>query len=290
MDKDEQQFVAFVLQHPAADDVIAAVRDSGTRPADLGKTYMSAANILWTSNLLEPALTLWEEAMRYLDPDHEQLELAQCEANVGAGWADRGDAARAVPHAEHGLELAMKLEAWDLVFICASNLGTIAFSRDDYAEAKRLHGLGLEAAEHAGETAWIAGCLVGLAFDEGALGDLEPARDHLQKALPFARERGDHQLIFTCQRALAHIQLLLRDYSGTEQAALEAIALADELKITGVASELYSELGSAYARQGDITRSQAAYEHSIRAERAGKESLTPSGHPSPGPAGDTDAE
>lgn len=277
MDKDEQQFVAFALQHPAADDLIAAVRDSGVAPTDLGRACMSAANILWANNQLESALILWEEATHHLDSEHEQLELAQCEANVGAGWADRGDATRAVPHAERGLELATKLGAWDLIFICASNLGTIAFSRDDYAEARRLHGLGLEAAEHAGEKGWITGCLVGLAFDEGALGDLEPARNHLQKALPFARERGDRQLVFTCQRALAHIHLLLRDYPATEQAVLEAIALAGELKVPGVTSELYGELGSAYARQGDIARSQAAYERSIKAEEADKQAPPPSG-------------
>jgi tetratricopeptide (TPR) repeat protein len=277
MNKDEQQFVVFALQHPAADDLIAAIRDSGVAPADLGRACMSAANILWANNQLESSLILWEEATRHLDPEHEQLELAQCEANVGAGWADRGDATKAVPHAERGLELATKLGAWDLIFICASNLGTIAFSRNDYTEARRLHGLGLEAAEHADEKGWIAGCLVGLAFDEGALGDLELARNHLRKALPFAHERGDRQLVFTCQRALAHIHVLLRDYPATEQALLEAIALAGELKIPGVTSELYGELGSAYARQGDIARSQSAYERSIEAEEADKQAPLPPG-------------
>ncbi|MCX6084014.1 MAG: tetratricopeptide repeat protein [Caldiserica bacterium] len=277
MDKDEQQFVAFALQHPAADDLIAAVRDLCVVPTDLGKACVSAANILWANNQLESALILWEEATHHLDPEHEQLELARCEANVGAGWADRGDATRAVPHAERGLELATRLGAWDLIFICASNLGTIAFSHDNYAEARRLHGLGLEAAEHAGEKGWIAGCLVGLAFDEGAMGDLEPARNHLQKALPFARERGDRQLVFTCLRALTHIHLLLRDYPATEQAVLEAIALASELKVPSVTSELYGELGSAYARQGDIARSQAAYERSIEAEEADRQAPPPSG-------------
>jgi len=42
MDKDEQ-FVAFALQHPAADDLIAAVRDSGIAPADLGSACVSVA-------------------------------------------------------------------------------------------------------------------------------------------------------------------------------------------------------------------------------------------------------
>ncbi len=276
MNKDEQRFVTFALQHPAAHDPIAAVRDSGAAPADLGRAFMSAANLLWANNQLESALILWEEATRHLNPEHEQLELAQCEANVGAGWADRGEAAKAVPHAERGLDLATRLGAWDLVFICSSNLGTIAFSRGDYAHARRLHGLGLEAAEHAGEKGWIVGCLIGLAFDEGALGDLEPARDHLQKALPFACEQGDRQLVFTCQRALAHIYLLLRDYPATEQTVLDAITLAEELKVPpGVTSELYSELGSACARQGDITRSQETYEQSIKAEETDNQKPPP---------------
>ena len=263
MGKGEQAFVDFALQHPTADDLIAAVCHSGVAPADLGKACMSAANILWVNKQLDSALILWEEAARHLDPEHEQLELARCEANIGAGWADRGDATRASPHAERGLELATRLGAWDLVFICASNLGTIAFSRDDYAEARRLHSLGLEAAERTGEKSWLAGSLVALAFDEGALGDLEPARGHLQQALPFARERGDPRLVFTCQRALAHIQLLLRDYPATVTAVLDAITLAEELRLPGAANELYNELGSAYARQGDIARSQAAFQHAI---------------------------
>ncbi|HWQ22453.1 MAG TPA: tetratricopeptide repeat protein [Clostridia bacterium] len=279
MDRDDLAFVEYALQHPAAGDLIAAVRNSGVSPADLGRACMSAADILWADNRLEPALILWEEATRHLDPERQQLQLARCEANMGAGWADRGNAARAAPHAQRGLVLATRLGAWDLVFICASNLGTIAFTREDYPEARRLHSLGLEAAEHTGETAWMAGCLVGLAFDEGAMGDLESARSHLQKALPFARERGDRRLLFTCQRALAHIHLLLRDYPATVQAVLEAISLAEDLGLADAAGELYGELGSAYARQGDIARSQSAYEHSIRAQEAAKQSPPPAGRP-----------
>jgi hypothetical protein len=43
MDKDEQQFVAFALQHPAADDLIAAIRDSRVACADPEIACMSAA-------------------------------------------------------------------------------------------------------------------------------------------------------------------------------------------------------------------------------------------------------
>jgi hypothetical protein len=73
MDKGEQQFVAFALQHPAAHDLIAAVRDSGAAPTDLGRAFMSATNLLSTNNQLEPALILWKEANHHLTPEHEQL-------------------------------------------------------------------------------------------------------------------------------------------------------------------------------------------------------------------------
>ena len=88
--------------------------------------------------------------------------------------------------------------------------------------------------------------------------------------------------MFTCQRALAHINLLLRDYPSTVTAVLEAITLAEELKLPGAAGELYSELGSAYARQGDIARSQAAFQHVIEIDTSTHTEANTDGKAKPG--------
>lgn len=269
MNRDERKFVTYARRHPGKEELIALIRDSGVPPADLGKTYMAAANLLWEDDQLASALLLWEEALRYLAPARESMEIAQCETNLGAGWAEGGDASLAASHAKRGLHLGTRLQAWDLVFICASNLGSLAFDRSDFATARQYHALGLYAAEQAGEQLWIAGSLVGLAFDEEELEHPVLACRELERALPLARASGDRQLLFTCLRGLTHLTVLLRNYRAAIPVAREAIDLAATIGRAGTSGELYEELGRAYARLGDITASQEAFRHAIEAGGSG---------------------
>lgn len=113
----------------------------------------------------------------------------------------------------------------------------------------------LERAETAGDNRKISLILGSLGGAYLALGELEPAKEHLERAGTLARQAGENGLAARQLHALGNLHIIRKDYGSAFAAYSQSTALAREAKDPASVARALAGAGRALLEDGGVERS-----------------------------------
>jgi len=196
------------------------------------------------------AMSRAAEALQIAEVVEHPPSLISAYAGLGRICLRRGDLAAAIPTLERGLKLA---QAWDmrlLIPMLAEGLGSAYALSDRLTEGQKLLEYALEQHAAMRRTAGQSIRVASLAQARLVAGRLDEAGPLAERAADLARTHGERGHLAHALRMLGEVMLSLDPPSvaRSEGYFLEAIALAEELKMRPLAAQCHLGLGKLYER------------------------------------------
>ena len=216
-----------------------------------------SGNIRAIRGEIATAIELLQQSRRIREELGDTQAVADSLHNIGVLYLRT----KSFEEARHYLQLSMEMsESIGNKVDAAISLDSIGttFLDDEPLVARGYFERALAAMESTGtiEFAAITMANIGLA-DEGC-GDLESARDWMQRALACAREAGFHTGVLNALRGLGGVERMLKNFERSAELLEDAVVLSDASDHKAMAEHLHKELSSLYRDQNDIDR---AIEH-----------------------------
>jgi tetratricopeptide (TPR) repeat protein len=142
--------------------------------------------------------------------------------------------------------------------------------REQYETAHRFSLEWLEVAQELGDASMVIGALQRLGAAAYAMGDIESARDHWDRALDVVRQHESRYAGGGILRSLGRLACLQGNYAAARALFEEALAGAttqnrDDVSHLANVGHALMGLGDVACGEGDLTEARAAYRESIAA-------------------------
>jgi len=145
---------------------------------------------------------------------------------------------------------------------CLNSLGDLALASEppQDAEAKKYYGMASQLFQEKGQRDYEADTLLRLGEIGLKQGELDPAKDHLDKALSLYEELGHQNGEAHCVKSLAEVHLKKGDYNRSERLFEDARKRFDEMNIINQKAACIKQLGDiALKRDRDIGKARQRY-------------------------------
>jgi class 3 adenylate cyclase/tetratricopeptide (TPR) repeat protein len=228
----------------------------GAEPALLARIGEKQGDVALRMGRVDAAIAVWEECLDFQRREENLERVGDLHRKLGAGLWHKGETKRAIEHYQKGTNLlkdgppSLELvrlyeEAASLYMHTGDNMLAI------YASEKALR-----LAERLGETraAGRAHGIFGRVF--GRIGDMEKARENLEKSVDLAREADRTETIRALLTLGYHLEMSEADYAAAIDAYSEALGLAQQVGDLPAQVELRSALAliAAYRADWDVVR------------------------------------
>jgi len=140
-----------------------------------------------------------------------------------------------------------------------TNLGNLAFFRQDFDRARDLYTEGGRLAVKLGSTFNAATAAHDLGLVELALGEVDAAIERCEEALALARVGGTPQLVAACLRSLAAAIVIRGDLGRAQELVEESLAIVRRLHEPRAVAECLETAAGIAAAGGDGARSAALF-------------------------------
>jgi tetratricopeptide (TPR) repeat protein len=140
-----------------------------------------------------------------------------------------------------------------------TNLGNIAFFRQEFDRARDFYEEGGRLAEKLGSTFNAATAAHDLGLIELALGDVDAAIERCEEALALARVGGTPQLVAACLRSLAAAIVIRGDLGRAQELVEESLAIVRRLNEPRAVAECLETAAGIAAAGGDGARAAALF-------------------------------
>jgi predicted ATPase len=236
------------------------------RPAD-GLRLASALVLFWFNR------TLYRDGLHWLEEvlasTEDNATPARAGALWGAGflWTLVGDAERAKPRLESGLELARQLNDTAIVARSLAVIGLLAFFQNDAQRSRAL-------LEESAETARLAGDKWALADALGTLGSIYPLQGEFDlaetagaEAGAIAREYGDRQGIRMANFGLALTASMRGDLGRARTLSEEGLTICREIGDLWFVSYFLWILATTATAAGEVRTAREYADESLKIAR-----------------------
>jgi predicted ATPase/class 3 adenylate cyclase len=200
---------------------------------------------------VDEAVAVWEQCLDYHRRQEDLARVGDLHRKIGAGLWDKGDREASIAHYQKGIDLLkdgppcielvrLYEEAASLYMHTGDNMLAI------YASEKALR-----LAERLGEAAAASRAhgIFGRVF--GRIGDLEKARENLERSVELARETEGPEAVRALLTLGYHLEVSEADYDGAGAAYHEALDLATEVGDLPAQVELHAALAQLATYRGD---------------------------------------
>jgi class 3 adenylate cyclase/predicted ATPase len=200
---------------------------------------------------VDQAVEAWERCMEHYRREEDLSRVGDLHRKIGAGLWHKGDREGSIEHYQRGIDLlkdgppCLELvrlyeEAASLYMHTGDNMLAI------YASEKALR-----LAERLGEAAAASRAhgIFGRVF--GRIGDLERARENLERSVELARDTDPGEAVRALQALGYHLEVSEADYDGAAAAYGEALELAQQTGDLPSQVELYAALAQLALHRGD---------------------------------------
>jgi tetratricopeptide (TPR) repeat protein len=242
---------ALYSNQEAFDHYAAARHWAAADAAALSRIGEKQGDVALRMGRVDAAVGVWEDCLEFHRREENLERVGDLHRKLGAGLWHKGETKRAIEHYQKGTNLlkdgppSLELvrlyeEAASLYMHTGDNMLAI------YASEKALR-----LAERLGETraAGRAHGIFGRVF--GRIGDMEKARENLEKSVELAREADRTETIRALLTLGYHLEMSEADYQGATDAYSEALELAQKVGDRPAQVELRSALALIAAYHAD---------------------------------------
>ncbi len=202
-----------------------------------------------TQGLLDKALEYCIVSLRLAEQIGDTLRLMSVLSNLATiHGTNEKTYHKAIEFNRRALDLALKFKDSQVIGTVAVNLGELYFNQGNDAEALRLYGIAVDAAETAGELPFI---LVSIGRVYSRKGDYHAADNFQMRALKISDSLGLVLDRATALVALGNTRLRQKDYKGAIAFFSKANRLSDELGVSEELKSTYYGLALSYAALGN---------------------------------------
>jgi tetratricopeptide (TPR) repeat protein len=278
--------------------------------ADVARLHRKLANVLWEDvGVAEKAKEHYDKALKILEAEPESSELASLFDDVAHMYYRTNDVAQARSWAEKALELAKKLNAFEVIASSYVSLGTAFNMSGDWKKAVECHERGLkialdngffgtalraynnlavalpaeevesavgylengfELAKKIGDIRMISWIGVSLAWSYLGKGDMEKAVSMLEDSVALDRKTGNMPNLSLSVGGLGVARFVLGEWDESEQYFREALSLAQKLNQHQQAGGNLFFLGILYSSREDHVKAVEFFEKACEvSEKAG---------------------
>jgi predicted ATPase/DNA-binding SARP family transcriptional activator len=199
------------------------------------------------------------EAALAAAPDAPLVSRAKALNGLGVLAAEDGDIEAAERAFEASLDVARELDDDERRMAVLTNLGNIAFFRQDFDRARDLYDEGGRLAIKLGSTFNAATAAHDLSLIELALGNVDAAIERCEEALALARVGGTPQLVAACLRSLASAIVIRGDLGRAQELVEESLSIVRRLNEPRAVAECLETAAGIAAAGGDGARAAALF-------------------------------
>jgi adenylate cyclase len=270
----------------------------------VARLHRKMANVLWSSmGETDKAKVHHEEALKILEKEPESVELASLFVDMARLYMRTEDVAKARSWAEKALELAKKLNAYEVIANSYLGLATIFdISGEDKKKAIECHeralrialdngymetalraynnlaaslpaeenekgfelaNKGFELAKKAGAIHWISWIGTGLADTYFSMGDMNKAVLLAEESVALDRKARDLTNLSYSMNELGWFLQIFGEWDKSEQYHKEALSYSQKAKDTQQLINSHFCLGRLYAEKGDYVKAREQMDKAI---------------------------
>jgi tetratricopeptide (TPR) repeat protein len=278
--------------------------------ADVARLHRKLANVLWEDvGVAEKAKEHYDKALKILEAEGESVELASLFDDLAHMYYRTNDVAQARSWAEKALDLAKKLNAFDVMASSYASLGTalnmggdwrkavecheralkialdnglfetalraynnlaIALPWEEAEKAMRCSEKGLELAKKVGDIRLVSWLGVSVAWWCLGMGDTEKAVSMVEDSVALDRKTGNMPNLALSVGHLGVARFVLGEWDKAEQYLREALTLSQKLNQHQQVSSNLLYLGLLYSGRADFVKAKGFFEKACEVcEKAG---------------------
>jgi adenylate cyclase len=203
----------------------------------------SLGDVAFRSGRVDEAMATWTEAMEIQGEGAEPARIAELHRKIGSGHWQKGDRDLSVVNFQRGIDLLKGGEPCSELVELYEDAALLYLETGDnmlaiYAAEKAQM---LSEALGPSTTAARASLTFGRVF--GRIGDVERARESLERSVELARQVSPGEAIRALIALGRHLEVVEADYPGAEAVCHEALGLADQIGDVPAQIELHAALG-----------------------------------------------
>jgi class 3 adenylate cyclase/tetratricopeptide (TPR) repeat protein len=248
----------------------AAEGFAGDDAADRSRIAEKRGDIALRLGRVDAAVECWEPCLEYWEAQDDSEHVAELHRKLGAALAHKGERSRAIEQLQQGINLIkdrppslalvrLYEEAAWLYMQAGDNMLAIYASEKALRLAEQLGAVAAASRTHG---------IFGRIF--GRIGDIERARQNLERAVELARESGPGEAALALLTLGQHLEQFEGDGDAAQSRYAEGLALAKQIGDVPVQIELQSALAQlAFYRCEWAEVRRASDESAELAEREG---------------------
>jgi tetratricopeptide (TPR) repeat protein len=234
----------------------------------VARLYRRTANVLWSSQGdTEKAKTHYDEALKILEKEPENAELASLFDDMARLYLRTADVPKARSWTEKAIELAEKTNACEVIASSYSNLGDALSLTEDMKKAAEYYRRALKIAldNNYTETAIRAYSSLSTLLPSLELGAVvnEKSFELLEKAYELAKKAGDVHWVSFMGSALADAYWGMGNMGKAMLLAEESVALGRKTANITDLSYALNELGCLFSTSGEWDKSEQLHREAL---------------------------
>jgi tetratricopeptide (TPR) repeat protein len=278
--------------------------------ADVARLRRKMANVLWENvGDAQMGKQHFDEALKILEAEPESVELARLYEDMAHMQYRVGEVSQARSWAEKALELARKLNAYDVVASSSISLGVaislagdwekavecheravkialgngyletaaraynaqaVAFPFEHLERALECYEKGLELARKVGAVQFVSMISYNLYNAYFGMGNMDKAVSLLEESTALSRRTGNMPNLAFSIMAFGEVSAIRGDLDKSERYVEEALSLSQKVNDYGLISSCYWDLGILCVHKEDFVRASEFFEKAVEvSEKAG---------------------
>jgi tetratricopeptide (TPR) repeat protein len=268
------------------------------------RMHRRIADVLWSvKGETEKAKVHYEEALKILEKEPESVELASLFEDMARLYVRTENVTKAQPWAQRALELATKLDDYEIIARSYATLGVCFDNAGNYEKSVECHETalkmaldrgymeiavreynnlaaalpqegenekgqqcaekGYELAKKVGATKWISWIGTGLASSYIDVGNIEKAIPLAEESVELDKKAGNMHNLCWSKNTLGFAYHVLGEWDRSEQYLSEALSVAQKAKNVQQTVASYSYLGLLHADKGEYVRAVEQLEKAL---------------------------
>ena len=228
----------------------------------LASVLTSIASIYDRQKQYEEAISFYQEAISYLDPEKQKMYLSILTFNLGVVYTNKGDTQKADYNLNQAKALSEQLGDEVGIAYALSQLGRLNFEKEDFFQAEQHYQKALPIFEKTNDKGMTISCLLMLAKIQNTLKPSQPENAHLNRVLELAADSQslDEKInvyretskIFAAkaqfQKAYEHqsiyLETLIKKHDQDKEKALNELQVKFEVKEKDAANQLLTQMNT----------------------------------------------
>lgn len=243
-------------------EVIDLIEKQYANSNQKGRIFIQIGSTLFNHSYYSLAISVWDRALNYCGKIDRVAEAA-CHLNIGSGFVNLGNLAKAITHFEKALSIAKENQDQKTELDCYNGLGVIYHSLSDFSRATQNYEKSLKLAEDLEDLTGQANGYTNLGALCHNASNYDKAIAYQKKSLEIALKTSDKLGECRCLINLGNSHGASGNVAEAINCYEKALTIAQETKNPELESLSINNLGCAFGRLGDFSKSIIYHEKAL---------------------------